>query len=73
MGDTLDKAGYGTAMSAKHSRHVALTEPLARFLDRQVAEGRYATASEAVRAALRLLEREETRIGAVQGGDNTNE
>lgn len=29
-------------MAAKHHRHVALTEPLARFLERQVAEGRYA-------------------------------
>lgn len=46
-------------MAAKHSRHVALTEPLARFLDRQVADGRYASASEVVRAALRLLERQE--------------
>jgi antitoxin ParD1/3/4 len=46
-------------MAAKHSRHVALTEPLARFVDRQVAGGRYASASEVVRAALRLLERDE--------------
>ena len=49
-------------MAAKHHRHVALTEPLAQFLDRQVAEGRYASASEVVRAALRLLERQE--VGA---------
>jgi antitoxin ParD1/3/4 len=42
-------------MPVKHSRHVALTESLARFIDRQVAEGRYATASEVMRAALRLL------------------
>lgn len=47
-------------MAAKHHRHVALTEPLARFLDRAVAEGRYASASEVVRAGLRLLiDREE--------------
>jgi antitoxin ParD1/3/4 len=46
-------------MAAKHHRHVALTEPLARFLDQQVAEGRYASASEVMRAALRLLERQE--------------
>lgn len=46
-------------MAARHHRHVALTEPLARFLDRQVAEGRYASASEVVRAGLRLpIERE---------------
>ncbi|MFC5568256.1 type II toxin-antitoxin system ParD family antitoxin [Rubellimicrobium aerolatum] len=46
-------------MAAKHHRHVALTEPLSRFLDQQVAEGRYASASEVMRAALRLLERQE--------------
>jgi antitoxin ParD1/3/4 len=38
-----------------YSRHVALTEPLARFVDEQVSQGRYATASEVMRAALRLL------------------
>ena len=47
-------------MAAKHHRHVALTEALIRFVDLQVAEGRYASASEVVRAGLRLLiEREE--------------
>ena len=52
-------------MAAKHARHVALTEPLLRFVERQVHEGRYATASEVVRAALRLLmEREDARTGA---------
>lgn len=50
---------YHPALAAKYHRHVALPEPLARFLDRQVAEGRYASASEVVRAALRLLERQE--------------
>ena len=52
-------------MPVLHSRHVALTEPLARFIDAQVAEGRYATASEVVRAALRLLmDREDARTAA---------
>jgi antitoxin ParD1/3/4 len=37
-----------------------LTEALTKFVDTQVAEGRYASASEVVRAGLRLLiEREE--------------
>lgn len=53
-------------MPVKHSRHVALTEPLARFVDSQVTEGRYATASEVVRAALRLLERDEVGRRAPQ-------
>lgn len=42
-------------MAAKHHRHVALTEPLDRFVAQEVAEGRYASASEVVRDALRLL------------------
>ena len=42
-------------MAAKHTLHVALTEPLARFVAERVASGRYASASEAVRAGLRLL------------------
>jgi antitoxin ParD1/3/4 len=59
-------------MAAKYHRHVALTEPLARFLDRQVAEGRYASASEVVRAALRLLERQESgaRVPSDEGATN---
>ncbi|TNC63110.1 type II toxin-antitoxin system ParD family antitoxin [Rubellimicrobium roseum] len=40
-------------MAAKHHRHVALTEALTKFVDTQVAEGRYASASEVVRAGLR--------------------
>lgn len=52
-------------MAAKHARHVALTEPLLRFVDGQVALGRYASASEVVRAALRLLmAQEDARAGA---------
>lgn len=59
-GDTL--APYGTAwsMAAKHTLHVALTEPLVRHVRDQIATGRYATASEVLRDALRLLmERDE--------------
>ena len=52
-------------MPVPQSRHVALTKPLARFVSAQVAEGRHATTSEMVRAALRLLmEQEEARTGA---------
>ena len=47
-------------MAAQHTLHVALTEPLVHYVGKQVASGRYATASEVVRAALRsLMEREE--------------
>jgi antitoxin ParD1/3/4 len=53
-------------MAAKHHRHAALTEPLARFLDQQVGKGRYASASEVVRAALRLLEHQDGRARAAR-------
>jgi antitoxin ParD1/3/4 len=42
-------------MAAKHTLHVALTEPLARYVAEQVVSGEYATASEVVRTGLRLL------------------
>jgi len=51
-------------MAAQHTLHVALTEPLIRYVGRQVASGHYATASEVVRTALRLLiERNEATQG----------
>jgi antitoxin ParD1/3/4 len=37
--------------------NVSLTDELAEFIDAQVASGRYASSSEVVREALRLLER----------------
>lgn len=42
-------------MPAQHTLHVALTEPLVKYINEQVSSGRYATASEVVRASLRLL------------------
>jgi antitoxin ParD1/3/4 len=42
-------------MPAKHTRHVALTESHALYIESQVAAGAYASVSEVVRAALRLL------------------
>lgn len=36
---------------------VSLTDELARFIDAQVASGRYASSSEVVQEALRLMER----------------
>lgn len=42
-------------MPAQHTLHVALTEPLVKYIGEQVTSGRYATASEVVRASLRLL------------------
>ncbi|CAD6562481.1 Antitoxin ParD1 [Paraburkholderia kirstenboschensis] len=43
-------------MSSKYAVSVSLTEHLCGFVSEQVASGRYRTASEVVREALRLLE-----------------
>lgn len=43
----------------RQTRNVSLTPDLSRFVDKSVASGRYGTASEVVRAGLRLLERAE--------------
>lgn len=44
------------------TRNVVLTEPQSRMIDDLVAAGRFQNASEALRAGLRLLEREETEL-----------
>lgn len=46
------------------SKRVSLTldEPFARFVEGQVAEGRYDSASDVMRAALRLLKDQEQRL-----------
>lgn len=46
------------------TRNVNLTEELDRFVLTKVESGRYENASEVVRAALRILEREEERYEA---------
>ncbi len=43
------------------TRNVNLTKELDRFVARSVKRGRYANASEVMRSALRLLEREERK------------
>ena len=61
-------------MAAQHTLHVALTKPLVNFVDEQIATGHYATASEVVRAALRLLIERSNIDGAkpAKGGHNTH-
>ena len=50
--------------------NVSLTPELERFVTARVASGRYQTASEVVRAGLRLLEQSELRESeAVPGSD----
>jgi antitoxin ParD1/3/4 len=51
-------------MPSKHALNVSLTEHLSGFIDAQVASGRFGTASEVVRAALRLLEQDLAPNGA---------
>lgn len=45
---------------------VALGQHFTNFIDAQVQGGRYGTASDVVRAGLRLLEEHETRVKALQ-------
>ena len=48
--------------TAMATRNVVLTETQSDLVDRLVASGRYQNASEALRAGLRLLEREEAEL-----------
>ena len=48
------------------TRNVVLTETQSALVDRLVASGRYQNASEALRAGLRLLEREEAELDDIR-------
>jgi antitoxin ParD1/3/4 len=43
-----------------------LSDHLAQFVENKVAEGRYASASDVVRAGLRLLEEQEAKLDALR-------
>jgi antitoxin ParD1/3/4 len=45
---------------------VSLGDHFANFIDRQVEGGRYGSASDVIRAGLRLLEEHEARVKALQ-------
>jgi len=45
---------------------VSLGEHFSDFIERKVAEGRYASSSEVMRAGLRLLEEREARVEALR-------
>jgi antitoxin ParD1/3/4 len=50
------------AETAMATRNVVLTEAQSDLVDRLISSGRYQNASEALRAGLRLLEREEAEM-----------
>jgi antitoxin ParD1/3/4 len=45
---------------------ISLGDHFERFINRQIENGRYGSASEVIRASLRLLEEHEQRIGALR-------
>jgi antitoxin ParD1/3/4 len=45
---------------------VSLSDHFADFIEGQIASGRFASASDVVRAGLRLLEEQEARLSALQ-------
>lgn len=54
------------------TRNVVLTDTQSEMVDRLVASGRYQNASEALRAGLRLLEREEAELGELRARLNAS-
>jgi antitoxin ParD1/3/4 len=52
--------------AAMGTRNVVLTDTQSALVDQLVASGRYQNASEALRAGLRLLEREEAELGELR-------
>lgn len=53
------------------TRNVVLTDTQSALVDQLVASGRYQNASEALRAGLRLLEREEAELGDLRARLNS--
>ena len=56
---------------------VSLGDHFAQFIDQQVATGRYGSASDVLRAGLRLLEEDEAKLAALRqaliDGENSGE
>ena len=54
------------AKAAAKNTSIALGEHYATFVGKMVADGRYGSASEVVRASLRLLEEREAKLSALR-------
>ena len=57
--DTKPRLRYRVGMANRTTMNISLTRELESFVDARVASGRYQSASEVVRAGLRLLEQNE--------------
>jgi antitoxin ParD1/3/4 len=53
-------------VSIRTTLNVSLTVELGHYIDRQIKRGRYRTASEMVRAALRLQQEREERLSTAE-------
>lgn len=58
---------FGTVFCMAQNTSISLDDHFADFLAREIATGRYRSASEVIRAGLRLLEDQETRMAALRG------
>jgi antitoxin ParD1/3/4 len=56
---------YFSAIMGRNTS-LSLGDHFAEFIDEQIASGRFSSASEVVRAGLRLLEENEARLSALQ-------
>lgn len=57
-------------MAVRTARNISLTAELEQFVTAQVATGRYKSASEVVREALRLLEQTTPRLDAARASSS---
>lgn len=65
--DTGSSCSFTDLMRTRKTRNVSLAPELEALVDSKVASGRYRSASEVVRAALRLLDERDRRIEQMKG------